>query len=218
MKRSIRAVSGALLCLGLIGLQGSAQAEETLTEEQKVACARKLNIDVNGRDRKDWHEPAAGRCKMQTRGGRNFPDPACTPGALNPTVTVDVLRSPDFVTACVRDQAEDDDAKSIVFKWYGTPDDGTCEKDHFVPLEIGGSDRLENIWPQCGPRGAKGEARYFKQKDGVELYLGRQVRAGVEKGGMTQEDARQRITKDWAALLDDARKDEAAQKSKGKAK
>ncbi len=28
----------------------------------------------------------------------------------------------------------------------------TCELDHVVPLEIGGADTLDNIWPQCGPK------------------------------------------------------------------
>jgi hypothetical protein len=28
----------------------------------------------------------------------------------------------------------------------------TCELDHVVPLEIGGADTIDNIWPQCGPK------------------------------------------------------------------
>src|SRR5215472_6382598 len=33
------------------------------------------------------------------------PDPRCTPGAINPTLTVDILRDPAFRTTCVRDNA-----------------------------------------------------------------------------------------------------------------
>jgi hypothetical protein len=65
--------------------------------------------------------------------------------------------------------------------------------DHFVSLEIGGADTLDNIWPQCGPPGSKGEARDFRKKDKIEQFLGRQVR-----GGMSQQAARQKITRDWS--------------------
>jgi hypothetical protein len=57
----------------------------------------------------------------------------------------------------------------------GIPSNSTCEKDHFVPLEMGGADTLDNIWPQRGPSGATGLNRYFKQKDSVETYLAGQA-------------------------------------------
>ena len=46
-----------------------------------------------------------------------------------------------------------------------------CELDHLVPLELGGADTLDNIWPQCGPNGVGLHERYFKLKDMVENYL-----------------------------------------------
>ena len=34
-----------------------------------------------------------------------LPDPACTPGAINPTVTINVLQDPNYRTSCTRDGA-----------------------------------------------------------------------------------------------------------------
>ncbi len=47
-----------------------------------------------------------------------------------------------------------------------------------MPLEMGGADTIENIWPQCGPVGGTLRQRYFKQKDVVENYLTARVKAG----------------------------------------
>lgn len=55
----------------------------------------------------------------------------------------------------------------------------TCELDHLISIELGGADTLDNIWPQCGPRGVVLPKRFFKQKDDVENYLAAQVRAGA---------------------------------------
>lgn len=200
----IRLVPVLLVCVGPWVVVQSTQAATRLKASQLAACARKFNIDVHASDSVGWREPAEGSCHVQIRDGHRFPDPFCTPGALNPTATEDVLRSPGFTTRCIRNRAESESAKSIVFKWYGLKADSTCEKDHLVPLEVGGADTLDNIWPQCGPAGSKGQNRDFKQKDGVELYLGGQVKLGVDNGGISQTDARYRIINDWPSLLPDA--------------
>jgi hypothetical protein len=201
MVQLFRFVSAVLICSAPLLISEKAQAANRLTAAQIAACDRKFHIDVKASDSSGWREPAAGSCKVQIRDGHRFPDPYCTPGALNPTVKEDTLRSSGFTTQCVRNQAESESAKSIVFKWYGVSQDSTCEKDHFIPLEIGGADTLDNIWPQCGPAGSTGQDRDFKQKDGVELYLGKQVKLGASGGGMSQDDARSRIAGYWPTLL-----------------
>jgi len=66
-----------------------------------------------------------------------------------------------------------------VYDRYGIRKDrATCELDHLVPLELGGADSLDNVWPQCGPIGAKGLEIYFKAKDTVEDYLTTLVKEG----------------------------------------
>ena len=44
-------------------------------------------------------------CSTQVKIGYPVPDPHCTPGAINTTLTVDILRDPAFRTTCVRDNA-----------------------------------------------------------------------------------------------------------------
>jgi hypothetical protein len=100
------------------------------------------------------------------------------------------------------------DNKKVTYGWYGVtkPADNRephmiCELDHLISIEIGGADTLDNIWPQCGPEGATGANRYFKQKDMVENYLAAQVRAGK----MKLKDVQVGIATDWTQYLGDAK-------------
>jgi hypothetical protein len=136
--------------------------------------------------------------------GFPVPDPRCTPGAINPTVTLAVLKNPAFRTDCIRDKATSAGAKDATYLWYGiTKPQGnvgkqmTCEKDHFISLELGGSDTLDNIWPECGPDGVPLDRRFFKEKDRVENYLADQV----EAGSMSLEDAQRGIATDWTQYI-----------------
>jgi hypothetical protein len=207
MANAARAACGMLVFLGLATAAGSAlAATKRLSADEIAACIAKFHINVNGTENKSWRQPAPGSCKIQVRNGHRYPDPKCTPGSLNPSVKVQTLKSPGFSTQCIRNQAtgSNETQKSIVFKWYGVPSDSTCEKDHFVPLEMGGADTLDNIWPQCGPSGATGTNRYFRQKDTVEGYLARQV-----KGGMSQQAAEQGVKSDWTQYLGSSNKPRA---------
>lgn len=153
--------------------------------------------------------PAHKVCKPKTVGseGMMVPDPSCTPGAINPTLTEAVLKDPAFRTGCVRNDATSESEKQKTYKWYKTKHPGhntgstqTCELDHLVPLYLGGADTLDNIWPQCGPSGVHLDDRFFKEKDKVEFYLGQQVR----EGKMELEKAQKGIAEDWTKFLDDA--------------
>jgi hypothetical protein len=124
-------------------------------------------------------------CRVRTRNGLPLPDPICTPGAINPTVTLDVLRSKSFRTGCVRNCTTSQRDRLATYRRYGIehPKGNSgqyqiCELDHLVPLEMGGADTIENIWPQCGPADAILRQGYFKHKDcGRELF----DRAGEER-------------------------------------
>ncbi|RSL16898.1 hypothetical protein EDE15_2425 [Edaphobacter aggregans] len=151
-----------------------------------------------------FNVPNDGSCKPHQKKGHLLPDPKCTPGAVNSTLTVTVLKDPDFRTDCVRNKATSADEKAKTYGWYSQskPQDNqgqnqTCELDHLVPLYLGGADTLDNIWPQCGPDGAALNARYFKEKDKVELYLGEQVRNGT----MSLKKAQVGIAKDWTQYI-----------------
>ncbi|MGH8686363.1 MAG: hypothetical protein ACREVQ_01485 [Burkholderiales bacterium] len=153
--------------------------------------------------------PAAESCKTRMSHGFPIPDPACTPGAVNPSLTLTVLENPKFRTICVRDVATSASAKAKTYLWYNyrhpahnTGASQTCELDHLVSLEIGGADTLDNIWPQCGPKGVVLRKRYFKEKDIVENYLAAQIR----KGTMNLADVQRGIARDWTQYLDVAQK------------
>jgi hypothetical protein len=88
----------------------------------------------------------------------------------------------------------------VTYGQYGIPHptnnqgpNQVCELDHLVPLELGGADTLDNIWPQCGPNQVALAKRYFKQKDMVESYLANQVKTGRMDLGKAQAA----IAADW---------------------
>lgn len=144
------------------------------------------NIDVRGdQPFGQATNQRPGACNMQLRNGFPVPDPSCTPGAFNPTITLAVIDDPAFSTECIRDQATIPREKAITYSWYhllrpvhNDGQDQICELDHLVPLELGGADTLDNIWPQCGPNAVGLRERYFKIKDTVENYLTAMVKAG----------------------------------------
>lgn len=141
--------------------------------------------------------------------GFPLPDPLCTPGAINPTLTVATLKDTHFRTDCVRDCVTSAETKKAVYRFYNVPKPAnnvgqaqTCELDHLVSLEIGGADSLDNIWPQCGPADAVLAQRFFKIKDSVENYLAYRVRTGAIPLAVAQKG----IAEDWTQYLAAARK------------
>jgi hypothetical protein len=152
----------------------------------------------------EWSWPADGSCHAIERNGFPEPDPRCTPGGSVPGLTAETLRSPDWRTKCIRNCQSSEKQKHVTYAWYSLPaptnNSGAtqvCELDHLVPLELGGADGLGNIWPQCGPEDVVLRARYFKQKDLVENYLAREVRAGR----MDLDRAQRGIAADWTQYL-----------------
>ena len=143
-------------------------------------------------------------CHTRIKNGFLLPAPACTPGAINPTVTTEVLQDPSFRTACVRGHASSSAQKNQTYDLYviahpdhNTGQTQTCELDHLISLELGGADTIDNIWPQCGPDGVALSERFFKRKDAVENFLAKQVR----EGKMSLADAQKGIATDWTQFL-----------------
>src|SRR4051812_1193877 len=162
--------------------------------------------------------PADGTCKPVMRNGLPLPDPACSPGAVNPTVTLEILTAKGFTTDCLRDKATSSNKKEQTYQLYkikkptiNTGKNMVCELDHIVSLELGGADTLDNIWPQCGPTRVLLNSRFFKQKDLVENFLAEEV----EKKRMDLATAQRGIAEDWTQFLD-AAKLAAAEKKKKK--
>lgn len=171
---------------------------------QRTEGCSDLGLSCSSDYIRSWQPPDEGTCTVSMRNGYPIPDPRCTPGGINPSITAEMLRDTDFRTRCVRNCATSEAEKHVTYKWYGiqkprsnSGDHQVCELDHLVPLELGGSDGLGNIWPQCGPDSTVLQDRYFKIKDRVENYLADEVKAG-----RIPVDAAQRgIASDWTQFL-----------------
>ncbi len=107
----------------------------------------------------------------------HLPDPALTPGVIDPACTVDTLKTndtrlrrntSDALKATVYEEYDihligtvpvthrnDEVAQKKVFDGYCNGPQG-CEVDHRVPLEVCGADVEENLWiqPYDGPDNA----------------------------------------------------------------
>jgi hypothetical protein len=139
-------------------------------------------------------QPPPGSCHALGSGLYERPDPACTPGALNPAVTQATIGS----TICVAGWTETvrppesvtEQEKAASMAAYG--DVGPMadyEYDHFVPLELGGATNdPRNLWPEPG---ASPNA-----KDAVESEL----RSEVCDGRISLAQAQREIVANWTAL------------------
>ena len=114
------------------------------------------------------------------------PDSSLTPGDILPDATKDDVCTPGWskehrhVTEDMRDQ---------VYAEYGrSRGPGCCEVDHLIALELGGSNEMENLWPQPDePRPGAGE------KDQLENTL----HGLVCSDKMELADAQRCIASDW---------------------
>jgi hypothetical protein len=97
-----------------------------------------------------------GSCHARGSGLYSQPDPACTPGALNPAVTqatIDQTICVSGYTETVRPSESVTEAeKSVSMAAYGDRGSiGAYEYDHLVSLELGGAlNDARNLWPEPG--------------------------------------------------------------------
>ncbi len=101
--------------------------------------------------------PAAGRCHARQAANGVLPDPACTPGAVDPHVTDATLESTvcrrGGYTSTVRPPTSiTNSEKRLAQTAYGQSDGPSAyELDHLVPLELGGTpNSAANLWPEPG--------------------------------------------------------------------
>lgn len=117
----------------------------------------------------------------------DLPNPALTPGFINPAVT-------DPCTTLWGHDARHvtDKMKRQVFSSYGIPwsDHSLYEVDHLISRELGGADDVRNLWPQhwASPWGAH-------EKDRLENRLHKLVCTGQ----MSLAKAQNAIGTDWIA-------------------
>ncbi len=127
-------------------------------------------------------------CHARDRG--KLPDPACTPGSIDPAVTQRDIRSTICRagwTARVRPpEAQTERAKyHVAYPAYHLLASDGSELDHLVPLELGGSNDITNLWPEVG--------RIPNPKDSVEDALNH----AVCDGRVRLAAAQNAIASDW---------------------
>ena len=119
-----------------------------------------------------------------------LPDSACTPGAIFPNATVEEICTPGYASS-VRNvpfsEAEQVYAEYGIYHHYA----GQYEDDHLVPLELGGSNDIANLWPE-----AASPTPGFHQKDEVKNYLHDQMCSGA----VSLKDAQTQIATNWLAV------------------
>jgi len=116
-----------------------------------------------------------------------LPDSACTPGAIFPDVTADKVCQRGYSSSVRNVPAE---VSREVYYEYGIAErtTGEFEVDHYLPLELAGSNDIANLWPEAAePRPG------FHEKDQVENYLHDQVCGGA----MSLLEAQRAIASNW---------------------
>jgi hypothetical protein len=123
-----------------------------------------------------------------------LPDPKCTPGAINPSVTQDNIKNticvPGYSRTVRPPVSYTAPIKIKLMQSYGFTDSrSNYELDHLISLEIGGNPTdVRNLWPEPG------YGQYnFHTKDRFENYLHNQVC----NGAMSLSEAQKEIATDW---------------------
>jgi len=116
--------------------------------------------------------------------GVPMPDPALTPGAIQSSDTAAIC-TPGWASAHRDVSSETEDA---VAAEYGLSSHDGYEIDHLIPLELGGSNTMANLWPE--PYGSPYGAI---EKDGLEDYLHEQVCDGA----LPLATAQRKIAGNW---------------------
>lgn len=127
-------------------------------------------------------------CRTQDHG--QLPDARCTPGSIDPTVTQADISSTickSGWTGKVRPpESQTEHAKyDVAYPAYRIRQSAISELDHLVPLELGGSNDITNLWPEVG--------KLPNPKDKVENALNR----AVCDGRVTLAAAQLAIATDW---------------------
>ena len=155
-------------------------------------CKAGIPINPNSKRKSSpqYLEEIPKQCKIIN----NMPDNSCTPGAINPEVIQENLKS----TVCMSGYSKQirpstsytNPLKIKLMRSYGingNPSD--YELDHLIPLSIGGAPKdPKNLWPQKwnGEKGAKA-------KDVIE----RQAHRDLCKGKLTLQQAQSIFISGW---------------------
>ncbi|MGI5339450.1 hypothetical protein ACQEVS_19715 [Streptomyces sp. CA-181903] len=149
-------------------------------------------------------QPAPGTCTYRyTTAKEPLPDPKCTPGATNPKVTPDTLKT----TICrggytkgirppVNITNREKTANAASYGYKKSLHD--AEYDHLISLQLGGDPNdPRNLWVEPPSPGHKDGAGPNNPKDVVETKL----KNAICSGKADLRKAQQAIARDWTTAL-----------------
>jgi hypothetical protein len=175
----------------------TAVAQQAISEAHAALASTAISAEVAQGNSPPLAQAAANTPSTQTvslapsgtRAGpaSAYPNPTLTPGAVL-TTNASTICAPGYASG-VRDVSTA--TKEQVYAEYGVSypqSPGAYEVDHFIPLEIGGSNDVKNLWlePATPTPG-------FHQKDQFEDFEHGQVGDGT----IAAAEAQRRMVSDW---------------------
>ena len=173
----------AAVGLGIVGSAGIAHAD--------------VGVGPGPTNYSEQPQPTPGSCHYRSAAnGQTLPDPACTPGAISPKVTLQTLdtticrngysksiRPPHAITEAEKK------ANAAAYSYAGPLSE--VEYDHLIPLSLGGDPNdPRNLWVEPGASP--------NPKDAVED----QLHQAVCSGRVPLAVAQQAIATDWTTATD----------------
>jgi hypothetical protein len=214
---AIAALAGALAgCTGTVTATtppaaGSAAAPSQSLVSPAAAAPPLTRVHNPGDVTGTLGEPARGHwCHASAGPGGELPDPACTPGSIDPAVTAAVLCAKGYTTRTYRPSS----SETTRFKYqqaypaYGLAPDVKTELDHLVSLQLGGSNDATNLWPEPpptpNPKDQAENALHAWVCGCVKSVAEGELSAGCRTPADAQdrlESAQQAIAADWITAL-----------------
>lgn len=126
-----------------------------------------------------------------------YPNESLTPGKADTLNLDDLTKLYDGKTYSESHRAVSEAVKKEVCQEYPENCKGTKEIDHFIPVALGGSNDITNLFPQPEINDCYGINYGFREKDRIEVYLINQVKSGK----MSVKEADDCLLVDWVACL-----------------
>ena len=120
----------------------------------------------------------------------SLPDPQMTPGDVLPGVSKEQVCQPDYGHDIGPISQERGQQVLLAYRLLNT-DPGAYKIDHLIPLALGGSNKITNLWPLA--RNAEPWNAYVKD------VFERKLHTMICTGGLSLQEVQAALAKDWIA-------------------